>query len=433
MNNKLSIKHWLSFIIAGLVGQFAWTIENMFINRYLFYTTQDLDFIAPMVALSALTATITTLFMGALSDRLGKRKLFISFGYIIWGITIIAFAFLNPHQFGFLQNSLFLCGVLIVVMDCIMTFFGSTANDAAFNAFVTDVTNNENRGKVESVLSILPLVAMLIIFGFFNGMTTGENPSWGLFYAIFGVLTIVAGVASIFLIPKEKIKPNKEESYFKNIFYGFRPKTIKNNPMLYIVLIAFCLFSIAIQIFFPYFLIYIEKNLGIVNFDYIITLGSVLLVACILTVVVGLFMDKIGKTNLLIPSLVITIVGAVLMFFAKEMAFIIVAGIVLMTGYMVSTAVLNAKIRDYTPSSEAGLFQGVRMIFAVLIPMVSGPYIGEALYKSNQETYVNEFGQIVTLPNENIFIGAAGALVFAIIPIIFIILKEKRMNNEVRK
>lgn len=433
MNNKLSIKHWLSFIIAGLVGQFAWTIENMFINRYLFYTTQDLDFIAPMVALSALTATITTLFMGALSDRLGKRKLFISFGYIIWGITIIAFAFLNPHQFGFLQNSLFLCGVLIVVMDCVMTFFGSTANDAAFNAFVTDVTNNENRGKVESVLSILPLVAMLIIFGFFNGMTTGENPSWGLFYAIFGVLTIVAGVASIFLIPKEKIKPNKEEPYFKNIFYGFRPKTIKNNPMLYIVLIAFCLFSIAIQIFFPYFLIYIEKNLGIVDFNYTITLGSVLLVACILTVVVGLFMDKIGKTNLLIPSLIVTIVGAVLMFFAKEMAFIIVAGIVLMTGYMVSTAVLNAKIRDYTPSNEAGLFQGVRMIFAVLIPMVSGPYIGEALYKSNQETYINEFEQIVTLPNENIFIGAAGALVFAIIPIIFIILKEKRMNNEVRK
>ena len=98
-------------------------------------------------------------------------------------------------------------------------------------------------------------------------------------------------------------------------------------------------------------------------------------------------MDKIGKTNLLIPSLLITVVGAFLMFYAKEMAFIIFAGIILMTGYMVSTAVLNAKIRDYTPANEAGLFQGVRMIFAVLIPMVTGPYIGEALYKSNKETF----------------------------------------------
>ena len=427
--NKLTFKHWLSFIVAGLIGQFAWTIENMFINRYLFYTTGRLDFIAPTVALSALTATLTTLFMGVLSDRIGKRKIFISFGYIIWGITIIAFAFLNPHQFGFLQNSLFLTGVLIVMMDCLMTFFGSTANDAAFNAYVTDVTNNDNRGKVESVLSILPLVAMLIIFGFFNGLTIGENPQWTLFYFIFGVLTIIAGVVSLFVIPKEEIKPNKEEPYIKNIFHGFRPSTIKNNKMLYLVMIAFCIFSIAIQIFFPYFLIYIEKNLGIVDFDYIITLGSVLLVACIITVIIGLFMDKIGKTKLLIPALAVTILGAILMFFATRMTFIIIAGIILMSGYMVSTAVLNAKIRDYTPSNEAGLFQGIRMIFAVLIPMVTGPYIGEALYKSNPDTYLNEYNQLVTLPNANIFLGAAVALVVAIIPIIFIIINEKRLKD----
>ena len=194
-------------------------------------------------------------------------------------------------------------------------------------------------------------------------------------------------------------------------------------------MIAFCIFSIAIQIFFPYFLIYIEKNLGIVDFDYIITLGSVLLVACIITVIIGLFMDKIGKTKLLIPALAVTILGAILMFFATRMAFIIIAGIILMSGYMVSTAVLNAKIRDYTPSNEAGLFQGIRMIFAVLIPMVTGPYIGEALYKSNPETYLNEYNQLVTLPNANIFLGAAVALVVAIIPIIFIIINEKRLKD----
>ena len=39
--NKLTFKHWLSFIVAGLIGQFAWTIENMFINRYLFIQQVD--------------------------------------------------------------------------------------------------------------------------------------------------------------------------------------------------------------------------------------------------------------------------------------------------------------------------------------------------------------------------------------------------------
>ncbi|MFA5485971.1 MAG: MFS transporter, partial [Bacilli bacterium] len=86
--NKVGVRNWLSLIIAGLVGQLAWAIENMFLNLYLFEQTQDASFVPWMVALSAAAATITTLFMGALSDRLGKRKAFISFGYIAWGISI---------------------------------------------------------------------------------------------------------------------------------------------------------------------------------------------------------------------------------------------------------------------------------------------------------------------------------------------------------
>ena len=153
---KLGIRKWLSFIVAGLVGQLAWAIENNYLNVYVFDCTGDYSFIPIMTALSAVAATLTTLLMGALSDRLGKRKLFISSGYIIWGISIILFAFLDPHSnVTLVAQSAMLSGTMIVIMDCVMTFFGSTANDAAFNAFVTDNTDKTNRGKVESVLSIL--------------------------------------------------------------------------------------------------------------------------------------------------------------------------------------------------------------------------------------------------------------------------------------
>ena len=53
----------------------------------------------------------------------------------------------------------------MIVLDCVMTFFGSSANDAAFNAWVTDVTDDGNRGRVEAVLAVMPLVAMLVVFG----------------------------------------------------------------------------------------------------------------------------------------------------------------------------------------------------------------------------------------------------------------------------
>ena len=32
---------------------------------------------------------------GALSDRIGKRKIFITFGYILWGVSILCFAALR--------------------------------------------------------------------------------------------------------------------------------------------------------------------------------------------------------------------------------------------------------------------------------------------------------------------------------------------------
>ena len=212
MENKLGIRKWLSFLFAGFVGQIAWAIENNVLNLYVYHTSPEKAvalFIPLMTALSAVTATITTLFMGALSDRVGKRKIFISLGYIIWGISIILFAFLDPtNKVTFiLNNSAFLAGAMIVVADCIMTFFGSTANDAAFNAYVTDNTNPSNRGKVEAVLSILPLFAVVIAVVL--GSMLYKEGKWDIFFYIFGGLVTVIGVVCLFLFEKENLQPNK--------------------------------------------------------------------------------------------------------------------------------------------------------------------------------------------------------------------------------
>ena len=164
-----SFRLWASVLLLGLVGQFAWTIENMYFNVYLYNEiSTDPGYIAAMVSASAVVATLTTLFMGPLSDRLGKRKVFICAGYILWGISTAAFGFVTKENAAKLfpaAGGAAAAAVMVVALDCIMTFFGSTANDAAFNAYITDSFENEKRGKVEGVLAILPLVSMLIIFG----------------------------------------------------------------------------------------------------------------------------------------------------------------------------------------------------------------------------------------------------------------------------
>ena len=431
MSTKLGIRKWLSFIIAGFVGQLAWAIENNYFNLYVFDCTKEYIFIPIMTAASAVAATVTTLLMGALSDRLGKRKAFISFGYMLWGISIILFAFLDPKSsFNLVAGSVMASGTMIVIMDCLMTFFGSTANDASFNALVTDNTDTTNRGKVESVLSILPLIAMIAVVGLAGAFPKeGYATNWSLFFYIIGGLTTVVGVVSIFLLPKDHIEPNKEEPYVKNIFSGFRPSVIKANPILYMVLITFALFSIGIQVFMPYLMVYIQQVLLIKDLDFTITLGVVLIVASIITVVFGLFMDKIGKNRIMIPAIGVTVCGGIAMFFVNNQIGVMLAGTVLMSGYMIGTAVLGAKVRDYTPNKEVGLFQGVRMIFLVMIPMVTGPYIGQGVSYINKVEYVNEFGNVVVQPNAFIFLFAAIVIALAVIPTLFVIRKEK-LNAE---
>ena len=157
---KISARMWATLILIGLVGQFAWTIENMYFNVFLYNTiSTDPGYISAMVGWSAAAATLTTLLMGALSDRAGRRKVFICGGYLLWGASTAAFGFVTVENAAklFPANAVGAAAMMVVVLDCVMTFFGSTANDAAFNAYITDNISEDNRGKTEGVLAVLPL------------------------------------------------------------------------------------------------------------------------------------------------------------------------------------------------------------------------------------------------------------------------------------
>ena len=246
MTSRLGAGKWLVLVMIGLFGQFAWTIENMYFNVFLYNTiSTDPDYIAAMVAASAAMATLTTLVMGLVSDRLGRRKVFICGGYLLWGLSTAAFGLITPENAALLfpgANAVAAAAMLVVVMDCVMTFFGSTANDAAFNAYVTDVTDNSNRGRVESVLAILPLISMLVIFGLFDGLT--QQGRWKEFFGIFGLMVSFAGIASFFLIKEEAVE-KKAEGGFSELIYGFKPSVIAKNRELYLSFAAFCVFSVA--------------------------------------------------------------------------------------------------------------------------------------------------------------------------------------------
>ena len=421
---KLGVRIWSALLLIGLFGQLAWTVENMYFNVFLYNTiSTDPGYIASLVGWSAAAATVTTLLMGALSDRLGKRKALICSGYILWGLSTAVFGFITPENMASLfprANAVAAAATAVIVMDCVMTFFGSTANDAAFNAYVTDVTDSGNRGKVESVLAVLPMLSMLIIFGALDSLT--QQGKWKEFFGAVGLAVSLAGIVSVFLIRDVPSLRPRKDSYFRNLVYGLRPSVIRENPRLYLFYTAFCVFSIAFQICFPYLIVYIQHYLGIT--DYALILGVVLILASVFSVLGGRLIDRFGKARFSFPAAGVMLLGLAGMFLVRTGTGVMIAGTVMMSGYLLLAAALGAGIRDWTPPDKVGHFQGIRMIFAVLIPMIVGPAVGAAVIRGSDSTYM-ELGQVRTVPTPEIYLAAGICLLLVLLPLILLYRKER--------
>ena len=428
MKTKLGARFWLSITIFSLIGQVAWVVENMYFNVFIYkmFNATAAD-ISNMVMASAVTATLTTVFMGALSDKIGKRKLFICAGYILWGISIFSFVFLREDfiskTFGLTLSAASVGVTLTIILDCVMTFFGSTANDAAFNAWLTDSTDSSNRGSAEGINAMMPLVSILVVFGGFMFFDLEKSSSWSVIFSIIGILVTAIGILGFFIIKEPPVTPVKE-SYIKGILYGFRLKTIKENPKLYTSLLAFVIFNISIQIFMPYLIIYYEVSLKMS--DYVLIMAPAIIIASVVTALWGKIYDKKGFTFSGLISIIILLLGYFVLYFTKTTLPVFLGSLLMMSGYLAGMAVFGAVIRDNTPDGKSGRLQGIRIFSQVLIPGVVGPEIGKKVLE-NAEIIKNNDGTTSFVPNENIFLAAAVVLLF-VFPF-FLISNKRRDKN----
>ncbi len=423
---KTTASFWIALTVFSLMGQIAWVVENMYLNVFIYKTfNASAADISAMVAASAVTATLTTVFMGALSDRIGKRRLFICGGYILWGISIFSFVLLRTDIIGtFIPTTLSAMSVgvtLTIILDCVMTFFGSTANDAAFNAWLTDTTDSSNRGRAEGINAMMPLVSVLVVFGGFMFFDLDNETSWTVIFSIIGALTLIIGVLGFFLIREPKLE-RSETGYLDGIIYGFKPSTLKKNPALYVTLAAFIIFNISIQIYMPYLIIYYEVSLGMS--DYVLIMAPAIIIAAVVTALWGKLYDKKGFTLSGVLALVMLITGYIILYFTRATLPVFIGSLLMMSGYLSGMAVFGAMIRDNTPEGKSGRLQGVRIFSQVLIPGIVGPMIGKAVL-DNAAVIVNNDGTTSFVPNENIFLAAAIAAVLVFL-VFLVIGKTKK-------
>ena len=380
--HKQSFMHssifWIIIALAVL-GQIAWGLENAWFNTFVYdEITTNTQPIAIMNGASAAVATVTTFVMGTLSDRKGKRKPFIKWGYIIWGITTAGFYACKFFPGVFLQCA------MVVVLDCVMTFFGSTANDACFNAWTTDISDTSSRGRITSIVQIAPLISGIILA--FAGVVV-DNFGYAIFFTGTGALVSLTGlIAGSALKDSENLEPNPEAgktSTFKQILEAFSLKSMKDNRTMFLILTAICILLCGFQVSYAYEMIYANQYLGISKTWATFLTAAALPIMVFASILTGRKCDAGKGFKALQIAPILFVSGAILHGLAPNIVFVVIARALLYGGWMTMTVAATAMFKNLEPQESRGRYEGVRMVFMVLVPMIIGPEIGSLLISAN--------------------------------------------------
>lgn len=421
-NQKISAKNWTLIVLLGIAGQLCWSVEGSWFNNFVYdRIAQNPSIVAWMVAVSATTSTIATFLIGTWGDRAGKRRPFIAAGYILWGL----FTFLYGVTEFLPKSSLLLAATAVVAADGIMSFFGSFGFHAGFNPWTTDISNESNRGRVGAIIAAVPIIASIL--SGVSGSIIEKIDFYG-FFTLIGALVAAIGVLSLIILrDAPTLVPKRDEKgFWHQLVQIFSWKTIRENKELFFVFLYIVLFNIAFNVYFPYISIYLVNYIGLSYSLTGIVQAASLLLAVFFTIPAARFIDRGKVSKVLLGAILINIVGLVVVFAAGKASLPLLCFGIFATGlgYVLNTQTLSAWVKNLLPEGSFGQFEGIRMLFAVCIPMIIGPGIATGIINAfGVPTLTN--GVAGVIPSNALFGFAALLMLTVFVPLVILIHRRK--------
>ena len=421
MSEKLPRRtSWTIFLIS-IAGNIAWAVENQFYNVYMYNEIAPVPFyVSLMVMITAVASTVTAIVMGAVSDVKGKRRFFMIYGFIFWAFTTAMF------PFAALVRPIIMAILIAILFDCIMTYFGATAYDAAFIAYITDTTTLENRGKAVGILEITTLLSTLLIYGASGFIVLAYG--YYFFFILVGVLTGIIGLIGALLVKDpENLKP-LDISVWQHLKSTFSREIMRGNKDCFVLLIGIGLFAVGFNVYFPFIIIYLQHHVGLSLELASLVVFFALMVSIILGIPIGMLIDKVGRKKIALISLVLESISLILFALSENLIFIIITGILWVLFMAMWHISAQTWIKDLYPAEKYGQFSGYYLIFNVLIGMIIGPLIGGYIATQYGKPIVID-GVPGTIPPPLIYIVGAFIVLLAIIPV-FIAKELKNINTD---
>ena len=445
-------RFWTVVWGMGVAGQLCWNMENQWFNTFVYAKIAgDVSIVTCMVIVSALVTTGSTFVFGTLSDRTGKRKRYVSIGYIIWGVTTIIFGLTEYVRASLPMLSVAFLGFLVVFADAVMSFFGSMGCDCGYNVWLNDHTDDTNKGQVGAALAAMPIFGTVVGTVVGGMLVNAGNPTVGtaqydpaldnyqlLFWGM-GLFVITMGAVSLFLMKDYPgVRPAREGTFRQQLTSVFRFSSLKGNrqnkEMLLACLVS-CMFFIPFNFYFVHMGNWMIYDIGFTAGDMGLVEGVALLFAVLVTIpfirlinndklpVVTCVAIVSNAAGLLLTYALIkdnTCVDTARLFAVKNLPLFLCVFLI-GTGYVLIMQTGMIWVRGLFPEESRGQLEGVRVLFFTLIPMFVGTLIGNAIIKGTPQDQVlsDVYGNPIDVPQENLFLYAGLMVLLTFIPLFF--------------
>ena len=413
VNEKLGRNVVSSIALVSLAGNIAWAVENQYYNLFMYNAlSPNPIYISIMLALTTIVGTISSIIMGSFSDVRGKRRPFILYGFIFWAITTAIFplsAFFLPFGVGF---AIFIA----ILFDCIMTFFGAISLTAGLNAYITDITSLESRGKAMGVSQMMSLISLAIVYGA-AGFLINAVGYYAFFYLVGGFVALM-GISGGFLVKDSDLLNPLDVGTFQNIKNTFKRTHSSTRKNFLIVLVVICVWNTGFNVFFPYILIYLQHYLGFSIAVYSVLLLIPFSVSIIMAYPLGILTDKLGRKKTSLISTFTFFAFVFLFGLVRDLILLIIMGSLWLISFTCISIASSSWVKDLYPDEGRGQFSGYVNLLWASIPSIIGPLIGGWL-ASEFGIYAIINGQPGYIPTPMIFFVGAILILLSLIPLYY--------------
>ena len=251
------------------------------------------------------------------------------------------------------------------------------------------------------------------------------------FFVIMGVMVMLVGIfGSLFMQEAADLQPSRQAGGFlKQVLSVFRFRTFLQNRELFWVFGIMSVYFIGFNAFFAHAGNYIIYTLGFDEGMAGILQGAGLGLAVLATIPTIGMINRGRHAQLIGASVLFSAAGLMVLAVAGATIPLLLVGILLVgIGYVLVLQTTTAWAKNLYPENSRGQFEGVRIVFFVLIPMVLGP--------SSANLVISRWGVPVTIdgvagmsPSTALFWLAAAIMMLTLLPMIMAVRARSTQNQ----